>query len=274
MAKSGGGVNQLLLEKGEKIGLGIAAGVGALFLALGIMSVTNRPQDPEAFSKALDAKGADLTRIMAGKDAKIEDIKDDLTKPQSKIPVVAVAPAYGLFDPTPQPDWRRTVPVVRGPTEGQADVVAMKILANDIVLERNNETQEVTRVRVGVVTAKDPSAKSEGAEKFINDLAKKFKGKMPGKKKNRPAGGFPGGPGGVGEGGEGPGGGFPGGPGGGGFPGGPGGGGFPGGPGGGGFPGGPGGGGFPGGPGGGGFPGGPGGGGFPGGPGGGGFPGG
>src|SRR5262249_17133075 len=193
MAKSGGGVNQLLLEKGEKIGLGIAAGAGALFLALGIMSVTNRPQDPETFAKAMDQKGADLTRIMAGKEAAIDPVKKELEEPANKTPVVPVAVANPWFDPTPQPDWRRTAPVVLGATEGQADVVAMKILANDIVLERNSETGEVTRVRVGVVTAKDPSAKSEGAEKFVNDLARKFKGKMPGKKRNRPIGGVPGG---------------------------------------------------------------------------------
>src|SRR5262249_30956534 len=168
--------------------------------------------------------------------------------PGSQDPGGAAGAGQPLVDPAPQPDWRGTAPIVLGPTEGQADVVAMKILANDIVLERNNETQEVTRVRVGVVTAKDPTSKADGANKFVDDLAKKFKGKMPGKKKNRPGAGF-GGPG-FGEG-EGPGGGgFPGG----GFPGGPGGGGFPGGPGGGGFPGGPGGGSFPGGPGGGGFP--------------------
>src|SRR5262249_31913195 len=131
MAKSGGGVNQLLLEKGEKIGLGIAAGAGALFLALGIISVTNRPQDPEAFAKPLDAKGADLTRVMAGKEAQIDPIKPDLERPASKDPVVAAAAGHTLFDPTPQPDWRRTAPIVSGPTEGQADVVAMKILAND-----------------------------------------------------------------------------------------------------------------------------------------------
>src|SRR5262249_57117002 len=113
--------------------------------------------------------------------------------PGSQDPGGAAGAGQPLVDPAPQPDWRGTGPIVAGPTEGQADVVAMKILANDIVLERNNETGEVTRVRVGVVTAKDPTAKSEGAEKFVNDLARKFKGKMPGKKRNRPIGGVPGG---------------------------------------------------------------------------------
>ncbi|HKB03325.1 MAG TPA: hypothetical protein VKD90_13965, partial [Gemmataceae bacterium] len=209
MAKSGGGVNQLLLEKGEKIGLGIATGVGALFLILGIISATNRPQDPVAFSKSIDTKAAELNRVMAGKEATIDPVPDRIKEKVTDSPVQAIAARHGIFDPTAPPDWRRTAPFVMSLTEGQADYIGIKLLANDIVLERNNETQEITKMKVGVVSAKDPKAdKPEGAGKFIQDVQKRLKGRIPPKRKNNPGGfgGFPGGGGGFGEGGPGEGG--------------------------------------------------------------------
>ena len=247
-----------LVEKGEKLGLGIAAGIGVLFLAFGIMAIAGRTQDPEAFAKSLDNKATQLNSDMAKPIAEIAPVNEDLKKEHKKNPVQAVASTVPLFDPTQPPDGRRIAPVILPVVEGQLDVAVIKVLANDIVLYRDETSQEVTKIRVGVISAKDDT-KIEGAGKFLDQMKQRFKDKMPVKRKQQGMGGYPGGgyPGGGGAG-EGPGGG-PSGP---GFPGGPAGpGGGPSGPG---FPGGPG----RGGPSGPGFPGGSGFGGGPGGPGG------
>src|SRR4051794_40971522 len=152
MAKGTGG-KDLLLEKGEKIGLGIAVVLGVLFLAFGIMTMFNRPQDPEEFSKKLDTKAGELSRQMNGQSPPIEDIKEILKNP---VPteVVRLEPGRNdFFDPTSPPDSRRIAPTILPVAEAEAGIAVVKILANDFILERN-ESGEVTKVKVGVITAK------------------------------------------------------------------------------------------------------------------------
>ena len=72
MAKTGS--QGLFVEKGEKIGLGIAVGIGVLFLALGVMALVGRSQDPEAFAKNVDGKAADLNSKMNSPTAMIDPI--------------------------------------------------------------------------------------------------------------------------------------------------------------------------------------------------------
>jgi hypothetical protein len=213
MAKSGG--KDLLMEKGEKIGLGIATVLGVLFLAFGVMAMFDRPQNPDDFSKGVEGKAAELTRQMASPEAKIDPVKPELEKPVSTEIVQLVAGKNPLYDPTPVPDSRRIAPTVLPVVEAQADIAVIKVLANDFVLERN-EQGEVTKVRVGVVTARTDE-KVEGGGKFLKDVRGRFKGKIP--PKQQPpgfGGGMPGpgldGAGGArgGSGGPGSGGGFPG----------------------------------------------------------------
>jgi hypothetical protein len=234
-----------LVEKGEKLGLGIAAAIGVLFLALGIMAIAGRTQDPEAYAKSVDNKVVQLNNDMAKKEAEIPPVKKEIKEPHVKTPVAVQPNQVALFDPTSPPDGRRIAPVILPVVEGQLDVAVIKVLANDIVLTRDETSQEVTKIRVGVVSAKDDT-KIEGGGKFLKEMETRFKGKMPAKRRPPGMGGYPGG--GYPGGGEGPGAGGPSGP---GFPGGPAG---PGGPSGPGFPGGrsgpagPSGPGFPGGP--------------------------
>ena len=75
----------------------------------------------------------------------------------------------GAFDPTTPPDGRRIAPVILPVVEGQLDIAVIKVLANDIVLYRDEASQEVTKIRVGVISAKDDS-KIEGAGKFLKDI--------------------------------------------------------------------------------------------------------
>src|SRR5207247_1200011 len=115
-------------------------------------------------------------------EASIEPVKEELKKPQSKTPVQLDPSTRAFFDPTTPPDGRRITPVILQVVEGQLDVAVIKILANDIVLTRDESSGEVTKIRIGVISAKDDT-KIEGAGKFLQELANsKFKGKMPPKR--------------------------------------------------------------------------------------------
>jgi hypothetical protein len=247
MAKAGG--KDFLLEKGEKIGLGIAAGLGLLLLAMGVMSVADR-HDPVVFQKAMESKSQLINSEMNKTNGvEIDPVPADLARPATARAVALGPNPVPYFDATVPPDGKRTAPIIQSLTEGRADLGVYKIPASDIELIRN-EAGEVTNIKVGVVTAKESKDKAE-AGKFIQGLKDKFGKKMqryrPGFDPNNPGAGAMGG--GAGYMGGGPGGGYMGGgPGGGYMGGGPGGGYMGGGPG---RPGGPGGGYMGGGPGGG-----------------------
>jgi hypothetical protein len=232
MAITTGGSN-LLVEKGEKIGLGVAAVVGVGLLALGLMNALDRPQDPVEFSKALENKASQLTSAMNAPKVDIENVSDGLVKPVDARPVSVDLNRNPYYDPTQPPDTRRTTPIIQRVFEGQADMAVLKILANDFQLEKDPATQEVTKIRVGVVGAKDPNAKIDPTQvgNFLKEASKRFRsGQIPKKRKDPPAGaGMLGGPPGSGFGGGPPGSGFGGGPPGAGMMGGPGGPGRPGG---------------------------------------------
>ncbi len=201
MPKSTGG--NFLLEKGEKLGLGLGAVVGVLLIALGVMSLTGGSQDPAAFAKSLEDKAGQLKSKMDSKnpkDSEIPPLEGPIDKPIENKPVELVSNIKApLFDPTEPPDGRRITPIVLTMAEGQADMAVVKILSNDFVLERDSEGN-VIKVRVGLITPKEDSEKVD-ATKFLDDVQRKLKRKMPSRRRN-PSGGNPGGPG------------FPGGPGG------------------------------------------------------------
>jgi hypothetical protein len=181
-----------------------------LFVA-GLMTMVDRPQDPEDFAKKVDGKAQQLNTQMADKNAKIPDVNRDLETKGSNNPLPLVTTQFLYFDATTVPDGLRITPIVMSVVEGQVDMAVLKILANDFVLERDPNTGEVTKVTVGVIGATDPDTKIEGGGKFVDDMKKRFGRRMP--RSGSPAGGgFAGGP-------SGPGG--PPGPGGAGFAGGP-----------------------------------------------------
>src|SRR5438270_8599965 len=138
MAKTAGGSN-LLVDKGEKIGLGIGAVVGILLLALGLMAAVDRPQDPKEFSKAVEQKASALTSQMNSPTAEIPAASSDLDKPAVVAPLAVHASDRSYFDPTPVPDPRRISPVVLRVIEGQTDMAVLKILANDFKFDRDSE---------------------------------------------------------------------------------------------------------------------------------------
>lgn len=188
MAKGDGG--NFLLEKGEKLGLGIGAGVGVLLVALGIMSIAGGSQDPEKFANDVEAKAKNIKAKMDSKDAKIDELKADIQNRVDTNPLALVATRENYFDPTQPPDGRRISPIVLTMAEGTADFAALKILANDIKLTRD-EDGNVINVTVGVVAAKDDS-KIEGAGKFIDDIRRKGNIRIPPKRKDPGGAGFPG----------------------------------------------------------------------------------
>jgi hypothetical protein len=174
MAKVAGGTN-LFVDKGEKIGLGVAAVVGVGLLALGLMAALDRPQDPQAFSKAVEGKATSLTAEMNKTDVVIDKGKSDIDKAPDTGRVASVPNTRNWFDPTSPPDARRITPVVLAPFEGQADMAVLKILANDFRMERDSDGK-IIKVRVGVIAAKDPDAKIDpnATNRFLDDVRKKY----------------------------------------------------------------------------------------------------
>ncbi len=236
MANSAGAKN-FLIEKGEKIGLGVAAVFAVLLVALGLMDLAGGAQDPAAFAKEVDGKAGQLTTAMASPTAAIPVLDGKITEKVTLAPIPLLATTKDYYDPTAPPDSRRITPLVLSVTEGQVEMAVLKLLANDFVIERDTDGN-VINVRVGVISAKDPSVKVEGGADFVKQLGKRIRNMVPPNRKDPGVGVGPGGPGGPG-GPSGPGGvGMGGGPGGPGLPGGAGMGGGPGGPGGPGLPGG------------------------------------
>lgn len=170
MAKAGG--KDFLIEKGEKLGLGIAAGLGLLLLALGIMGLGNRPQDPDRYQRELKTKADALTATMNQPTADILPVSADLARPATAEPVKFAANVAAYFDATTPPDGRRTAPLVLSLTEGQADMVTLKIPATDIQFLERNESGEVTKFKVGVVATKEKDKAEPG--KFLADISKRF----------------------------------------------------------------------------------------------------
>lgn len=111
MAKSSG-VQDFLIEKGEKVGLGIAGGIGGLLLILGVMSIFGREQNPEEFAKQIDTKASSLTsQINSPNGATIEAVSPELIKPVTNNQVALQPLSQVLFDPTPRPmvgGWPRS----------------------------------------------------------------------------------------------------------------------------------------------------------------------
>jgi hypothetical protein len=122
----------LLLEKGEKLGIYAAAGLMALLIVFAAYS-------------AIDAKSPDTTvKEFTGAAEKIDR---DIKNPNAQAPVLpdwargeyrvqlvdgrAYPTPYPLFDPIQQPDSKRQNPRVLPVAEFQVDFVAPKILAID-----------------------------------------------------------------------------------------------------------------------------------------------
>src|SRR5687768_3298496 len=106
--KTGGG--NLLVDKGEKIGLGIAAVIGVGLLALGLMSAVDRPQDPDEFAGALEKKASALNSQMNAPTATIEDVPEAMKKPAVATAIPVTPNPHAVFDPTTPPDPRRITP--------------------------------------------------------------------------------------------------------------------------------------------------------------------
>jgi hypothetical protein len=195
MAASSGGKN-FLLDKGEKVGLGVAAVLGVLLIAIGLMSLGGA-QSPEDFVKGVDGKAVGLTNKMAAKgEATIDVVPKQIVEQVDNAPLAlneTNRTNRPYYDPTVPPDGLRITPIVLSVIDGQADMAILKILANDFVFERDASTGEVTKVRVGVVTAKEDT-KIEGASDFLNKMKERFKGKMPRQRNPNPGDSVPGGP--------------------------------------------------------------------------------
>lgn len=191
MAKTS--AKSMLVDNGEKIGLGVAAAVGVLLVAFGLMSIVGGDTNPTEFATSVKGKADQLNSTMAGP-GKIDPMKGDLKEKADATQVALVPSRTELFDPTQPPDSRRITPVVLSVVEGQVDMAIMKILSNDIKIA-TDEQGNVTRITVGVITAKDPMQKTEG-NAFTDDLFKRLGRKQGKGQQGNPM--YPGGPSGPG----------------------------------------------------------------------------
>jgi hypothetical protein len=183
MAKSDGGIQKLLLDKGEKLGLGIAGVVGLLLLVLGVMQIIGRDQNPEVFANEVKQKGSSIQSQMASGNATIPEIDEALNQKISTAQV-ALNPTHSyLYDPNTRPDGKRIAPMVERLIEGQADFAVVKLAAYDIDFDKK---------QMGLITATNPKQDNQGSSKFMEEMRKKYKN-LPKRGPGNPGmGGFPG----------------------------------------------------------------------------------
>jgi hypothetical protein len=125
---------QLLIEKGERVGLGVAAALLVLFLAMGTLSAFSS-QSPDKITKEIANNISSLQQKQNNGTADVPPIDDEVMKPadvrlvsrdDAKMPNL-------LFDPNANVVERRTKPKVLPPTSGKIDFVRGSVGIYDIV---------------------------------------------------------------------------------------------------------------------------------------------
>jgi hypothetical protein len=125
---------KLMVEKGEKIGLGIAGGLMLLLMVIGVMNVADVPESgADEFPKKIDAKTTAIKSSINGEGVAPKKVPLE----QGAYPFNEVArapePPRQFFNPVAPPDDRRTNPQVLGMSEIYARPELWKIPAFDIV---------------------------------------------------------------------------------------------------------------------------------------------
>jgi hypothetical protein len=199
---------QVLIEKGEKLGLGIAGGVALLLVGLGAMTYMDSAFDPEKKKEELSRKTAEIQRKIADPNAKPDPLDASYSEKFEFDKVQALGLKAFFFDPFAQPDNKRYNPTVVKVKSIQADAISAKIPAYDII-----ESPKDIRIGVKIPRATGGKTKDVDLKSVLNPLQKQRFGRYgSGSTNQTPPATGPGGPGGMTGGPSGPGG--PGGPGG------------------------------------------------------------
>jgi hypothetical protein len=205
---------QLMIDKGEKVGLFVAGGFALLLTGLGAMAYVNSAFDPEAKKIELAKRAGEIKRKIDDQNAKPDPLEKQYETKFEFDKVFAAGLKTLFFDPFAQPDNKRVNPAVTRVKAIQADALAVKIPAYDL--------QEINgKIRIGVLQQRKTGAKQKEVDikSSLNNLQRRRfnQSKQAMKGNNPPPGGFggsEGGPGGSQGGPGGPPGGLGGGPGG------------------------------------------------------------
>lgn len=142
---------QLLIEKGEKIGLGVGAAVMVLLIIVGIMSATGAESSGKT-AESLSKKAQEVTtQLQNGPSGEPTPVNPELI---NKVPTfdpyapLAFATRNDLFDRTAASTAKRMNPRILGVTEYQVDLVRSTVEIIDVIDVQGTP-------KVGIVTTKD-----------------------------------------------------------------------------------------------------------------------
>jgi hypothetical protein len=143
---------ELLMKKGEKLGLIVAIGVFILFVLLGVTSVGGAVKPAEQ-QKKIESATAFVEQAIKNPDTKTAPLPGELLKPVNFTQVSADAfPNHvATFEPTQRPSTLRDNPLVKSPIEAQVNYFAGSYKGYD---RRFDVVDGELQVRVGVLKVK------------------------------------------------------------------------------------------------------------------------
>src|SRR5262245_42434011 len=151
MAKAKFDFQKFMVERGEKVGIGVAAALMALLLFLGIKSALASPSSSRT-SEEMTKQAADIKRRVASPEGTAPALPEWVLKP-SKVEVVAAERYHtpnDLFDPIGLASAKRGQPRIVGPAEFQVDLVRAQVAAIEMIKEGD-------RILVGVRITQEKS---------------------------------------------------------------------------------------------------------------------
>ena len=136
-----------LIEKGEKVGLYVCAGLMLLIVALGVYAATDVHDSSGTISEWKQSVQRIDSAIAAPKHA--DELPLELRGDPKQLDSIAAASARRsgtpYFSPTAAPDSKRQNPIVLAPVEGQVDVRYLKILAKMVNVTENGDRADRLR---------------------------------------------------------------------------------------------------------------------------------
>jgi hypothetical protein len=150
MAKKGN-FKELLMKKGEKLGLIAAVGVFILFLLIGVSSMSGAV-NPVQQKQKIDQAASGVQRSVEDATTKAAPLPNDAVKPMTELTQVS-ATAFpnqnATFEPVNKPSSLRDNPLVKSPIESQVNYFAGSYKGYDRQFSVNNAGE--LSVRVGVL---------------------------------------------------------------------------------------------------------------------------
>jgi hypothetical protein len=159
-------IKNLLVDKGERYAVAVAAALMVLLIGIGIYNLVDAT-DPKEIVSQVDKNTQKINSTISGRGS--IDPLPAYAKAEYSDNVVMAGPMPNLFfDPINPPDKRRINPILLALAEIQADYVPAKLLAYDIREQENGDLD--IGVLVARATKKDGSDDKDVKSKFLDDL--------------------------------------------------------------------------------------------------------